>query len=561
MATKRPSKKSGSLPSPSTVEGHDPRTGEPFASVEQYREYRDYLRSVASSWVRSKGKAVELVPPIAYELTDGRLGEPGQNRPLWRHAAWHVLVDAGRVLAEEFVADTGITPEAIAKEQPERGPDITDDPPPEKIARVIAWVGERMGSFAVEQLAPYTVAMLGVMARQQAERAAEDANRRAADAERRAEEAERRAHRTLIPSAIHGAYRAKDAAARHALVEQGMLLPEGDESRAVIAGAAVRQVNAREFADLSVPQIRALVGVCSRITEAGTVSGGKLFQKQPSFTARELYEAAGVNHRQAKQCGDLFTAMVDLSDRRTFFEITGEDPDTKKPLSAMWEGPVFTMVPIFPGEDSSLFDRYVAWRQKARNERGPWKGPLPARYTLTIPAIVRQTLSPLVISRDTLQRLEEGARKVRGNGKLTPLDWALFMEVTLTRQSQQLEVIQVEGGSDVYSFRSYVDRQKFLNDYLGEAEIKNNPARCERAYESSANVLRAGELMLDVRFARASRGGERDIYVPHPDVLLGIARRAKRVQELRAAEAEQKAQAIRRQAAKRVRRSVGKGQT
>jgi hypothetical protein len=404
------------------------------------------------------------------------------------------------------------------------------------------------------------------------ERQLEEANRRA-DEEKRAKEAAEsqlarmRGDRTLLPRALHDGWRPttdKDGKSKQLsrleAMQRGEIVPENESTTEILSRAAVRQVDAREFADLTVPQIRALVGVCSLITDAGETDEGQRFVKSPTFTARQLYEAAGVNARQPKQCRDTYHALVELAERRVFLEVLNPaDSETGKPTLSMLEGPMFTLVAHFAGDDPQLFGKWTAWRKK--HNRGAWTGPLPVRYTLTLSNAVRQTFSPLVLSRDTLERLEAGAKKVRDNGKLTPLDWALFMELTFTRQSQQIEIFSASGNPDIVSVRSYVERRSFLRDYHGAAALKKDPARLDRQYETSAEVLKAGGLVLKATFGQKGRRGARDIFVPNPAVLLGVGPRAERAHEIQEAQEEARKQTVRKKARARSARKTGKGGT
>jgi hypothetical protein len=143
--------------------------------------------------------------------------------------------------------------------------------------------------------------------------------------------------------------------------------------------------------------------------------------------------------------------------------------------------------------------------------------------------LARLIHNPLAISRDTLRRLIDGAKQVRG--KMTGLDLALFMEMTFKRQDKELEVVSKPDTPDVYSARAYVVRDKFLEDYIGAAELKKNRRRWEEAYKSSADVLVAGGLALSREYDRSARRGARDVFVPNPAVVLGVGPRAQRAYE------------------------------
>lgn len=386
----------------------------------------------------------------------------------------------------------------------------------------------------------------------EAERQATEERTRRAEAEQelaRTKEQLRELQRnTLVPSALHGGWRRRDLPRRRDDLERGVLRPDGmSVSEATkLLDVAARQVNAREFADLSVPQIRTLVALCALLTDAGTRTedGGEVFPRILTFTARQLYDQADVNSRQPKLCRDIMHAVVDLADLRVFLELTGRDSETRQKLVAFHEGAMFELTPQFKDDDPSLFDQWAAWRKAKRRDpkaAGPWAGPLPARYTVTFHDFIRQGWSPLVISREVLGRLERGARKVRGpKGRLTPLDWALFLELTFTRQDLQLEVFREPGAPEVHTFRCHVKRNDFLRDYLG-AEMRKNPARARKSYHDSAEVLRAGGVTLAHELDVQTSKGQRDVYLPNPACLPGIGPRAERAlarQEKQAADGE-----------------------
>lgn len=391
-----------------------------------------------------------------------------------------------------------------------------------------------------------------------------------------------RPDRTLMPRVIADQWRPRDSdrlAATLAQVRDGNVGADPEVraalERAAATRAELRQVNAREFADLTVPQIRALVGVCALLTDAGETDDGGRFAPPPTFSARQLYAEAGVNHRQPKACRDLVGALAMHADRRLFFELTYSD-EAGRPCVAFVERPMFDMVVHFAGDDGATFRQWARWREEVRaggerhphGEKGtrrppPWSGPLPTHYTLTMPNLVRQTAGALVMSRDVLARLERGARAVRGGvGKLTSLDWALFMELFFTRQARQWDAVPVAGTAEpVQSFRCYIARRQFLVDYLGESRVRKNPGECGELYRQSARVLEAGGLVIAKEFARPVRRGDRDVFVPNPDVILGLSRRAERVAELRDAEAGERAATTRRIARKQAGRGTGKGRT
>lgn len=468
-----------------------------------------------------------------------------------------VLADA---LALEFLANTGFGSEDLARgvereiEAAQTGrPAVIDGTPDvaDPLDTALAWLSgtlDRWGldddlvDASMERFGPWFVAAFPRIALSEArdrERAArEDADRERAARQAAEQAAERalarrqRGDRTLFPQAIQGGWRDKDHAERAARIERGDLVPADDETRELVADAAITARHSREFADLTVPQIRALFAVMSLATDSGEVDEGGRFRKELEVSARALYEEAGINHRQPKLCKDLVRAVLDLADRRTWLDVTMHDKETGKLRTRTVEGPIFKVDPLWDDVDPERLNRWAAWRQS--HQRTPWSGALPPAYAISLSPLARLLVNPFAISRDTLKRLEQGAKAVRG-GKLTALDWALFMEMAFTRQSQQIEVLAIDGAPEVTSVRCYVDRRKFMEGYFGKAELQRNPKRCTEAYQSSARVLLEGQLALSMTPDQTSKRGARDVFVANPEVILGVGPRAERAREVQAA--------------------------
>lgn len=79
----------------------------------------------------------------------------------------------------------------------------------------------------------------------------------------------------------------------------GELEPVSKTLRA-LGDAQLRQTSAREFADLSVAQFRAMLAICECIADAGVVrvDATELYPEHLSVSARELYRKANVDPRQ-----------------------------------------------------------------------------------------------------------------------------------------------------------------------------------------------------------------------------------------------------------------------
>jgi len=310
-------------------------------------------------------------------------------------------------------------------------------------------------------------------------------------------------------------------------LREGAAYPVNPAIIETIQKASLRS-STREFADLTMPQIRALVGVFAMLTDAGETNG--LFAESRTIDATEFYRLAEVPSRQTKLTRSLLAGVVDLADRRVFLEARGKGPDGKAWV-AMIEKPPFEVVPIFAEDDrADLLEQWAEWRQYRREagRAAPWSGPMPERYLFTIPHIVRQSAAPLIFSRDVLACLERGAKAVRGRGgKVVPRDWALWLEIVRTRQPRQLSFLATDG-LPITSFNHYVDRWAFLRDYSGSRATRNR-AQLDTEYLTSVDVLLKSELVLEVKLNVATKKSptkRRDIFTPNPQKLLGVQKRA-----------------------------------
>jgi len=348
-----------------------------------------------------------------------------------------------------------------------------------------------------------------------------------------------RSGRLLVPQAIYRQFYPETDETRAKLiraVERGEVALQRPEMLETIQQASAR-ASTREFADLTMSQIRALVAVMAILTDADETDGGRLLAPESiTVTATEFYRQAEVPSRQTKLTRALLAGMVDLTDRRVFLEVREKDA-TGKTWVGIVEKPPFEMVPLFAEEDTTgdLLAAWERWRMQRREERREggkapaWEGPMPRQYVFTLPNLVRQSGAPLIFSRDVLASLEEGARHVRG-GKLTPRDWALWLEITRTRQAGQLSFIATDNHTEppITSFRCYVDRRAFLRDYHGDAATHHR-GRLEADYLASVEVLRRGRLTLETRLdvpLKKNARERRDIFVPNPEKLLSIEKRA-----------------------------------
>jgi hypothetical protein len=363
----------------------------------------------------------------------------------------------------------------------------------------------------------------------------------------------------MMPQGWHNGFQRRASPETRARLQKRLDAGEVELSGKVPEGWEYRP-NPRELLGLSVPQYRALFALCHRLgderQEEHPGPDGTSIRKWPesvSMTAAALYQAAGVNTRGTSGRREFFAALVDLSDREMQYEIIlGRQ-------MIVHREPVVTFTPSFDlgGEadaDSrgqALAARWGAWREERRKlgtEAAPaWDGPLPVGYVFTLAKPLRLGEGALVFSRQVFARIEAAAQHIRKQAHA--LDFAVFLEATITRQAQQLDAFPAikEGAERVHSFRSYINRDQFLADYYGAEKLRKDRKRATAQYEMALEVnLRAGTFLeVEKAVATKKRGELRDIVVPSPTMLPYLANRAagalKRAEEKAAKKAAKRA--------------------
>lgn len=306
-------------------------------------------------------------------------------------------------------------------------------------------------------------------------------------------------------------------------IDQGELFA-GEPTVAVLREAEVT-VERRQFAELSTPEIRGLCGVFRAFSSMGD-NGREFTDSVLSLDARTMYDACGVDARQPKSCRELFDALRKLSERDVYVPLTFQDGDQ---FWVMGERtPVCQVRPVWSPEKREDADAIArAWIRQERGGKEEWTGPLPDKYVLTLPGIMRKVWGALVVSGDVLQRLEDGAKQERGKGQgFRPIDWALFLELTQTTQAQQL-------ADNLQSLCSYIDRDAFILAHHGREKVESYRKRRHyktlvAEYEKAAQVLLAAGICTSWKPGSKGKRGPRDVFTLSPDVVHGLAERAER---------------------------------
>lgn len=288
------------------------------------------------------------------------------------------------------------------------------------------------------------------------------------------------------------------------------------------------RTNPRELVGLNMPQYRVLFGLCQMLADRGQ-DHKKLFPEHLHITAAEFYSAGNINTAQQKLKRDLFMAAVVLSERKIQHEVIVKDDHGSPRSLYIQREEVLHMVPEFAYDDT-IAEKWQDWcrlRAKVGADNAPdWDGPLPTGYVFTLPTLMRSGDGALVFSRSVLRRLDQAAKDL--GYKMHPFFVSLFLEATITRQAQQYDAFPIPGQAEpVESFRCYIDRRQVLEDYFGADALKNDPSRHQDQYKKALEVnLKAGTFLSVEPERTTTRGKQRDIVVPNPQVLPGLTSRA-----------------------------------
>lgn len=308
-----------------------------------------------------------------------------------------------------------------------------------------------------------------------------------------------------------------------------------DISEPLLRAGAEAVVEQSQLAALAPVQTKAVVGVYRLFTSRGD-DGRELLGTPLWVPARLAYQAAGVRSTRDKSRRAMFEGFRAASAHKIHVALRGAYEDGS-PYVVGDRVPLFEMRPVWSAStdnrrrmtaaDADHLAR--AWAQLKADD--PWEERLPDGYVFTLPPIMRKIWHRLVLGGDTLDRLENGAKLIRGAGEgFTRLDWRLFIEITQTVQYGQLT-------NDRERFKSYVEPFKILADVYGQEKIDHARARGKLTttylaqYNKALAVMEAGDLAQVVeRNYRTSDGELRDVLAINPAVMLNHESRLERLE-------------------------------
>lgn len=548
----------------SAREKHRPRIlGEPTTYELSENPPAAAIRAAAIAWADHGPTALSAVPgctvtdaladgtPVSWETTDalaslltsGDTSAP--DTPTARNLLDYAKTVIGQRLAELVLAGTGLSAAAVADAVGTFGPDEPSNP----IGIVLEWLAKRFDGDRLDLTGAGTVDVVldalafhffyafGKIARQEAEAKAEAATKELGELRAQVEQGELPAglrDRTIMPYAlVQGGWQRGGPFKQYLEgIRQGELFtPPGEGVEGFLENAAEVVADTTQLGHLSPMQVRAMIGVFRIFTSGGDDRGMFRIGSVP-VPASTLYEAAGVSPRNGRACAELFGAMDALAAReiraaiKVRAPVPEDDGQTRKGRVAAPRFFVtgaltrmFEVQPVWSNGRRGLTDAAAAalgQRWAAHRTGEEWTGALPDTYILTLPPIMRKVWKSLVLSGDLLERLDHGAKEVRGpTQSFDGLDWRLFMEITLRYQRAQ--------------GRSFVDRDGLLIEYYGADVIKR--ARAKGTYRGkyvgyfakAARVLLAAGFVLDWEpDYLTTRNEHRDAFEPNPDVIKGF---------------------------------------
>lgn len=454
-----------------------------------------------------------------------------------------------RALSEEiqaFETAAALTPEERAARVAEllTGPDGTRHPDPR------AWID----AAGFGHLRGLMLNRLRDIAREEAERALADTADQLAESERKRGELERKLRRTtdklsglggrtIIPGQVIGSgYHPATIDQVLRDVERGELYAPPDALAALRQGAEF-VVPHSPLGRLPAEQVRGMLAVFRLFSTEGD-DGRELPAGPLRVPARLTYTAGGLSSSRDKDRRRLFDALRAVSSLEFAIALRLKANDGRNAVVGERTA-MFTMRPVWLGStdkrrqlsDADAERIATAWAAHGATDE-PWTGPLPDEYVFTLPTTVRMVWKRLVLNADVLERLDAGAKAVRGpTESFHGLEWRLFVELTQREQAGQRSD---DGGR----FRSYVDRDAVLLDFYGADKIEaarkagKYRARYESQYDKAARVLEAADIArLEKRDHKTASGELRDVYELNPDVVLGTRARLANAAKKRGARA------------------------
>lgn len=320
--------------------------------------------------------------------------------------------------------------------------------------------------------------------------------------------------RTVLPQRlVDSGYRGQVGANVARDYELGTLDLFGDTDTKAQTLAVLRseEVQAPQLAALTPPQVRTLVGVYRLATDG---EDGQHLRSGFTVPAAILWRAMGLtgavrdNERRAH-----FAALLDVSRKRIKWTATVTLGERGAVMGG--ECAPFEVRPIWsdgedgrrtytPDEAQRIAD---AWHKLAPGDA--WTGPIPDRFLVTIPNDMRAIDRRLVLSGDTVTKLDEGAKVARGpRESFSTLDWVLWMTITQAVQ-------RPHGG------RAYVNVAAVLDAVYSPEKVAAQRRKGKLGgrsgyltqYEKAVAVLDAGGLARRVkRDHTTGKGGRRDVF-------------------------------------------------
>lgn len=330
--------------------------------------------------------------------------------------------------------------------------------------------------------------------------------------------------RVLFPGQMLDGIRDNGTGATRRALE---MVRSGDASASPETLAMLEQVTAtvgtRPLAEMTTPEWRAAFAVMHAFSSVRD-DGRSLTADTLTADSVDLYRLCGIDPRQPTQCRTLFNALERISRRVLNVALVTRDGDAWAVVGK--RAAIVEMSPLWSTDRRADADAIaVQWSALPPGEE--WTGPLPDKYALTLPAIMRKIWRSLVLSADVLPALEAGARAVYGARQgFQAADMALFLELTQTVQGNEL-------APDGRGLLSYIDRDKFILDlhgteHVAEKRRQRKYGQLTTAYEKSARVLVEGGLVVSWTPEKKGRRGPRDVFVLDPDKIHGLRDRVER---------------------------------
>lgn len=270
------------------------------------------------------------------------------------------------------------------------------------------------------------------------------------------------------------------------------------------------EISAPQLGKLTPPQVRTLLGVY-RLATVG--NGDERLRSGFTVPASLMWKALNlVGSVSDAQRRTHFAALYDMSQfRLRWTAIITQEGGGVAVLGG--ECAPFEVRPIWSDKEDGrrsytakeCKDIAKEWTENS----GPWKGPLPDAFIVTIPDDMRPLDKRLVLSGNLLEKLESGARAVRGPTEtFMPIDWTLWITITQTVQRP-------------HKGRAFVDVAQVLASVYEAEKVAahrrkgklRGPSGYLTQYEKAVRVLEAAGLARREKQDYATtKGARRDVF-------------------------------------------------